>query len=108
MHYPGLPDHPQHELAVRQLSCLPTVLAVDLAGGVDAARTMLDALRLARSATSLGGPETLVCHSATSTHVSLSPEEQAAIGITPGLMRISIGLEDGDDIVADLERAIPT
>ncbi len=84
------------------------MLAIDLAGGVDAARTMLDALRLARSATSLGGPETLVCHSATSTHVSLSPDEQAAIGITPGLIRVSIGLEDGDDIIADLERAIPT
>ncbi|MET0144007.1 MAG: aminotransferase class I/II-fold pyridoxal phosphate-dependent enzyme [Ilumatobacteraceae bacterium] len=108
VHHPGLADHPQHELAVRQLSCLPTVLAIDLAGGVDAARAMLDALRIARSATSLGGPETLVCHPATSTHVSLTPEEQAAIGITPGLVRISIGLEDGDDIVADLERAIPT
>ncbi|MDQ3469051.1 MAG: aminotransferase class I/II-fold pyridoxal phosphate-dependent enzyme [Actinomycetota bacterium] len=107
VHFPGLPDHPQHELAVRQLRCLPTVLAVDLAGGVAAARTMLDALRLARPATSLGGPETLVCHSATSTHVSLSPEEQAAIGITPGLVRVSIGLEDGEDIIADLSRAIP-
>ena len=108
VHYPGLPDHPQHELAARQLMCMPTVVAIDLAGGVDAARTMLDALRIARPATSLGGPETLVCHSATSTHVSLSPEEQAAIGITPGLVRVSIGLEDGDDIIADLSRAIPT
>jgi cystathionine beta-lyase/cystathionine gamma-synthase len=108
VHYPGLPDHPQHALAARQLTCLPTVIAIDLAGGVDAARTMLDALRIARPATSLGGPETLVCHSATSTHVSLPPEEQAAIGITPGLVRVSIGLEDGDDIIADLERAIPT
>ena len=84
------------------------MLAVDLAGGIDAARTMLDSLRIARPATSLGGPETLVCHSGTSTHVSLAPEEQVAIGITPGLVRVSIGLEDGDDIVADLERAIPT
>jgi len=108
VHYPGLPDHPQHELAVRQLTCLPTVLAVDLTGGIDAARNMIDALRVARSATSLGGPETLVCHPATSTHVSLTPDEQAAIGITPGLLRISIGLEDGADILRDLERAIPT
>ncbi|MBA2385967.1 MAG: PLP-dependent transferase, partial [Acidimicrobiia bacterium] len=52
-------------------------------------------------------PETLVCHSATSTHVSLPADEQLAIGITPGLMRISVGLEDGDDILADLRRAIP-
>jgi cystathionine beta-lyase/cystathionine gamma-synthase len=108
VHHPGLPCHPQHELAARQLSCLPTVLAIDLVGGIDAARTTIDGLRLARSATSLGGPETLVCHPATSTHVSLPPEEQAAIGITPGLLRISIGLEDGDDLVTDLERAIPT
>jgi cystathionine beta-lyase/cystathionine gamma-synthase len=67
---------------------------------------MIDALRVARSATSLGGPETLVCHPGTSTHVALAPDEQIAIGITPGLVRISIGLEDGDDIAADLERAI--
>ena len=108
VHYPGLACHPQHELAARQLSCLPTVLAIDLVGGIDAARTTIDGLRLARSATSLGGPETLVCHPATSTHVSLPPEDQASIGITPGLLRISIGLEDGDDLVADFERAIPT
>jgi cystathionine beta-lyase/cystathionine gamma-synthase len=107
VHFPGLPDHPQHELATRQLTCMPTVLAIDLAGGLDAARTTIDALRVARSATSLGGPETLVCHPGTSTHVALSPEEQAAIGITPGLLRISIGLEDPADIIADLERAIP-
>jgi cystathionine beta-lyase/cystathionine gamma-synthase len=107
VHYPGLPDHPQHELARKQLDVLPTVLAADLAGGVDAARAMLDAMRVGRPATSLGGPETLVCHPATSTHVSLSPAEQAAIGITPGLVRISIGLEDGDDVITDLSRAIP-
>jgi len=69
---------------------------------------MLDALRLARPATSLGGPETLVCHPATSTHVILSPEEQAAIGITDGLLRISVGLEDPAEIVADLAQAIPS
>ena len=107
VHYPGLPDHPQHELAARQLRCLPTVLAIDLLGGVDAARAMLDSLRIARSATSLGGPETLVCHSATSTHVSLAPDDQAAIGITDGLVRISIGLEDPDEILTDLRQAIP-
>lgn len=107
VHYPGLADHPQHDLAVAQLTTLPTVLAVDLAGGVDACRVMLDSLRVARSATSLGGPETLVCHSATSTHVSLGPDDQAAIGITAGLVRISIGLEDPADIIADLTQAIP-
>ena len=69
---------------------------------------MLDASRLARPATSLGGPETLVCHSATRTlDASLTPEEQAAIGITDGLLRISVGLEDPDEIIADLGQAIP-
>lgn len=108
VHHPGLADHPQHELARRQLAAWPTVVAVDLRGGLEAARTTIERLRIVRSATSLGGPETLVCHSATSTHVALSPDEQAAIGITPGLLRVSIGLEDPSDIAADLEAAIPT
>lgn len=107
VHHPGLTCHPQHDLAQRQLTAWPTLLALDLRGGIDAARTMIDAVRVVRSATSLGGPETLVCHSATSTHVSLPPEEQAAIGITPGMVRISVGLEGVDDLVADLEHAIP-
>lgn len=108
VHHPGLADHPQHDLAAAQLSLMPTVLAVDVAGGVDAARVMLDGLRIARPATSLGGPETLVCHSATSTHVSLPPDEQAAIGITAGLVRVSVGLEDTDELIADLTQAIPS
>lgn len=108
VHHPGLADHPQHDLAAAQLSLMPTVLAVDVAGGVDAARVMLDGLRIARPATSLGGPETLVCHSATSTHVSLPPDEQAAIGITAGLVRVSVGLEDSDELIADLTQAIPS
>jgi cystathionine beta-lyase/cystathionine gamma-synthase len=108
VHYPGLPDHPQHELAARQLTSMPAQLAIDLAGGVDAARVTLDGLRVARPATSLGGPETLVCHPATSTHVSLLPEDQAAIGITDGLLRISVGLEEPADIIADLSQAIPS
>ena len=107
VHYPGLPNHPQHQVAASQLLMMPTLFAVDLAGGVDAARVMLEALRLARPATSLGGPETLVCHPATSTHVSLLPEEQAAIGVTAGLLRISVGLEDPDELIADLCQAIP-
>lgn len=107
VHYPGLASHPQHELAIDQLSIMPTLMAIDLAGGLDSARVMLDDLRLARPATSLGGPETLVCHPATSTHVSLTPEDQAAIGITDGLLRISVGLEDPDELIADLTQAIP-
>ena len=102
VYHPGLPSHRQHELAARQLDIMPAQLAIELSGGIDAARVTLDSLRVARSATSLGGPETLVCHPATSTHVSLLPEDQAAIGITDGLLRISAGLEDPADVVADL------
>lgn len=86
----------------------PALLAIDLAGGIDAARHVLDNLRIARPATSLGGPETLVCHSATSTHVALPPEDQAAMGITDGLLRVSVGLEDTADLLADFRQAIPT
>jgi cystathionine beta-lyase/cystathionine gamma-synthase len=108
VHHPGLETHPQHELALRQLTAWPAIVSIDLRGGVDAARTMLDRMQIARPATSLGGPETLACHSATSTHVSLTSEDQAAIGITPGLVRLSIGLEDPTDIADDLAQAIPT
>jgi len=106
VHYPGLASHPQHDLAKRQMRQFGTVLAFDLAGGQEAVRRMFDTMQLARCATSLGGPETLVCHPMTTTHVSLSPEEQAIAGVTPGLVRMSIGLEDPDDLVADLQQAI--
>jgi len=105
VHHPGLDDHPQHALATAQLSAMPTLLAFDT-GSVDAARSVLDGLRLARSATSLGGPETIVCHPATSTHTALGPDEQLAIGITPGLLRVSVGLEDPAELIADFVQAI--
>ena len=104
VHYPGLASHPQHDLAKRQMRQFGTVLAFDLAGGQEAVRRLFDTMRLARCATSLGGPETLVCHPMTTTHVSLTPEEQAIAGVTPGLVRMSVGLEDPDDLVADIQR----
>jgi cystathionine beta-lyase/cystathionine gamma-synthase len=67
---------------------------------------MFDGLELARCATSLGGPETLVCHPMTTTHASLSPEEQVDMGVTEGLVRVSVGLEDPDDLIADFDRSI--
>ncbi len=104
--YPGLASHPQHDLAKRQMRQFGTVLAFDLAGGRDAAKRLVDGIELVRRATSLGGPETLMCHPATTTHASLTPDEQAATGVTDGLMRVSVGLEDADDLVADLTRAL--
>ena len=104
--YPGLPSHPQYDLAQRQMRHNGTVLSFDVTGGQAHAAAVLDRLRLARVATSLGGPETLVCHPATSTHASLTPDEHEVAGITPGLLRVSVGLEDPNDVVADLLHAI--
>lgn len=106
VHYPGLKSFPQHELARRQMRAFGSVLAFEIRGGKDAARKFIDGVRLARPAVSLGGPETLVCHPASSTHVGVSPDVQSESGITEGLIRISIGLEATGDIVADLEIAL--
>ena len=104
--YPGLASHPQHDLAKRQMRQFGTVLSFDLKGGVEAARGLLGNIQLVRCATSLGGPETLMCHPMTTTHASLTPEEQADTGVTPGLVRMSVGLEDADDLIADLTQAL--
>jgi cystathionine beta-lyase/cystathionine gamma-synthase len=106
VHYPGLASHPQHDLAKRQMRQFGTVLAFDLRGGRDHVATFLDRVQLARRATSLGGPETLVCHPMTTTHASLSAHEQADTGVTEGLVRVSIGLEDATDIIADFADAL--
>jgi cystathionine beta-lyase/cystathionine gamma-synthase len=106
VHYPGLASHPQHELATRQMKQFGTVLAFEHAGGREGVSKMFDGLDLVRCATSLGGPETLVCHPMTTTHASLSPDEQVDTGVTEGLVRVSVGLEDADDLIADFDHAI--
>ena len=106
VHYPGLPSHPQHDLAKRQMRQYGTILAFDLRGGRDVARALLDRVELLRCATSLGGPETLMCHPMTTTHASLTPDEAAAVGVTDGLVRMSVGLEDATDLIADLRQAL--
>lgn len=104
--HPGLESHPQHELAVRQMRETGGLVCFDLPGGIEAGRRFVEALELAQLATSLGGPETLVTHPASTTHVGLLPEELAAAGIGPGTIRISVGLEHPDDIRADLARGL--
>ncbi len=104
--YPGLASHPQHDLAKRQMALGGAVIAVDLSGGLDAGRRFVEDVRLAQMASSLGGPETLVNSPANSTHAGLTPEELAAAGIGPGLVRISVGLEHSDDLLADFGRAL--
>lgn len=103
--YPGLESHPQRALAERQMSSGGTLIAVELAGGLEAARTFCESTEIARIALSLGGPETLVTHPATIAG-HLTPAERADLGVTDGLVRISVGLEDPDDLVADLDRAL--
>jgi len=105
VHYPGLPSHPQYELAARQMRGFGGMLAFDL-GSLEHARRLLNGVRLHALAESLGGVETLISHPATMTHASVPPERRAAIGITDGLVRISAGLEDVEDLKEDLAQAL--
>jgi O-succinylhomoserine sulfhydrylase len=104
--YPGLPDHPQAALAARQMQTGGTVLSLDLAGGKPAAFRFLDRLKIVLISNNLGDTKSLVTHPATTTHQRLSPEQRASLGIGDGLVRLSIGLEDPDDLLADLRRAL--
>jgi len=104
--YPGLASHPQHEVAMRQMSEGGTLVAFDVVGGLEAGRRFVEGVRIAQHATSLGGPETLVTHPASTTHVNLLPDELRANGIGPGTIRLSVGLEHLDDIVVDLAQAL--
>lgn len=106
VHHPSLPSHPQHELARRQMRHFGSLLSFEVTGGRDAARRVLDAVSLIRPATSFGGPETLICHPASSTHVGLAPDALAAAGISDSLLRLSVGLEHPDDVWADLSQAL--
>ena len=103
--YPGLATHPQHELAVRQQKGFGSMISMEL-GSLEAADRFARGLRLCYLAESLGGVETLVCHPATMTHAAVGPERRRELGITDGLMRISVGIEDVEDIVADLTQAL--
>jgi cystathionine beta-lyase/cystathionine gamma-synthase len=100
--YPGLPDHPQHELAKRQMSGFGAMITFET-GSLKNANKMLKRLRVCSLGESLGGVETLISHPATMTHFSLGVKGRKAIGITDGMVRISVGIEDLQDIIADLE-----
>lgn len=104
--YPGLPSHPQHDLAMRQMSSGGGLVTFDVVGGLEAGRCFVEEVRIAQLATSLGGPETLVTHPATTTHVNLLPAELAANGISAGTIRVSLGLEHVDDVIADFAQAL--
>jgi len=103
--YPGLPEHPQHRLARRQMSGFGGMISFDV-GTLARARKVLGRVRLCTLAESLGGVETLISHPASMTHASVPAEARRAIGVTDGLVRISVGIESADDLIADLERAL--
>ncbi|MHC4991888.1 MAG: trans-sulfuration enzyme family protein [Planctomycetota bacterium] len=106
VHHPDLDSFPQRELARRQQVAGGGVVALELTGGVDAAKSLVERVRLCRLAENLGAVETLVTHPATMTHADVPPAHRRAVGITDGLVRLSVGLEDPEDIVADLEQAL--
>jgi cystathionine beta-lyase/cystathionine gamma-synthase len=105
IYYPGSASHPQHELAKRQQHGFGGMVAFDV-GSLAAARAVLEAVKLCTLAESLGGVETLISHPATMTHASVDIDKRARLGISDGLVRVSVGLEDTDDIIADLDQAL--
>ncbi|QQS45270.1 MAG: aminotransferase class I/II-fold pyridoxal phosphate-dependent enzyme [Acidobacteriota bacterium] len=106
VYYPGLESHPQHQLAGSQMSGFTGMLSVELSGGYGAADRLISSLKLATRAASLGGFETLVVHPASMWSLQLSPEVRQATGITDGLVRISVGLEDEPDLIRDFQQAL--
>ncbi len=104
--YPGLESHPQHELASRQMSGYGAMIACEVKGGLEAGKTMMNSVALFVLAVSLGGVESLIQHPASMTHFSMGKEQREQAHITDGLVRLSIGIEDIDDLLADLEHAL--
>jgi cystathionine gamma-synthase len=106
LHYPGLPSHPGHALAARQQRGFGAMLGVELEGGLPAVRAFVDGLACFTLAESLGGVESLVAHPATMTHAAMAPGVRAAAGIGDGLLRLSVGIEHANDLVADVAAAL--
>jgi len=104
--YPGLGSHPQHELAQRQMEGPGSLISFEVRGGVEAGSRLLDSVQLMTLAVSLGGVESLIQHPAGMTHAAMKPEDRHAAGITDGLVRLSVGCEDPEDLIADLARAL--
>jgi len=103
--YPGLPDHPGHAIQKRQASGFGSMITIDM-GTLEAAKALLKGVRLMSLAESLGGVESLISHPATMTHASVEPEERKKLGITDSLVRLSVGIEDVEDLLADLDHAL--
>ena len=106
VNYPGLPSHPQHAIAKAQMSGFSGMISFELKGGIPAGKAVMNGVKLCSLAESLGAVETMITHPATMTHADVPAEERQARGVTDGLVRISVGIEDVDDILADLEQAL--
>ncbi|MDP9494686.1 MAG: PLP-dependent aspartate aminotransferase family protein [Actinomycetota bacterium] len=106
VNYPGLPIHPQHELAVRQASGFGAMVCFEVHGGLETGKKLMDAVELWSLAENLGSVESLITHPVTMTHAAVPPKERAATGITDGLVRLSVGLEDVEDLIEALETAL--
>jgi cystathionine gamma-lyase len=106
VHYPGLPEHPQHELAKEQMSGFSGMVSFTLRGGAEAAYAAVQKTQVFHFAESLGGVESLITHPTTMTHAAIPREQREARGVTDGLIRLSVGIEDKDDLIADLDGAI--
>jgi methionine-gamma-lyase len=104
--YIGLPSHPQHELAKRQMSGFGSMISFELKGGMQAGVELMNRVKVATLAVSLGGVESLIEHPASMTHASMAPEDRVAAGFADGLVRYSVGIEDVEDLIADLEQAL--
>jgi len=104
--YPGHASHPQHDLAKQQMSGFGSLLAFEVAGGEAAAFTVLNNLQLIDISNNLGDSKSLACHPYTTTHSNMSPEDRASLGISGGHIRLSVGLEDADDLIEDLDQAL--
>jgi len=106
VHYPGLESHPGYEIARRQMSSFGGMMSFELKGGYEAGEAMLNRVRIATLAVSLGNVDTLIQHPASMTHFDVPREERLAIGLTDGLVRLSVGIENVDDLIADLDQAL--
>ncbi len=104
--FPGLPSHPMHAVAKEQMSGFSGMISFELTGGITAGKTVMNSVKLAKLAESLGAVETMITHPATMTHSDVPKEEREARGLTDGLVRISVGIENPDDIIADLKQAL--
>ena len=106
LHYPGLESHPGHHIAARQQQGFGAMLSFEIEGGTDAVKIFVESLQCITLAESLGGVESLIAHPATMTHAAMTPEARQAAGISDGLLRLSVGIEDANDLIADLSVAL--